>query len=59
MFKVAKVLLNAGADPDAKNKIGQTPLIYACIENHVAMARLLLQVKFFANIQKYLVRHCC
>ena len=29
---------------DKMNKIGQTALIYACIEKHVDMAKLLLKV---------------
>jgi len=43
LVRVGAVLLEAGAKPDATNKIGQTALIYACIEKHVAMIRLLLE----------------
>ena len=52
LVRVGAVLLEAGAkvtqspsflvmfvQPDATNKIGQTALIYACIEKHVAMIR--------------------
>jgi ankyrin repeat protein len=37
-------LLRGGADFNSVNKIGQTPLIYSCIEQHVAVAKLLLEV---------------
>jgi len=40
---VGDVLLGHGADCNKINKIGQTPLIYACIEKHTSMAKLLLQ----------------
>merc|ERR1712117_46895 len=39
---VAAVLLQSRADPGAINKIGQTPLIYAVIEQHVPVIDLLL-----------------
>jgi len=39
---VASVLLESGAQPDATNKIGQTALIYAVIEQHLSMIKLLL-----------------
>jgi ankyrin repeat protein len=37
-------LLSGGADVNSVNKIGQTPLIYSCIEQHVKVAKLLLKV---------------
>ena len=43
--QVGRVLIDGGAAVDAKNKIGQTPLIYACIEQHLDMVKLLLQVE--------------
>ena len=42
--QVTQALIQGGADVNATNKIGQTPLIYSCIEQHVAVAKLLLQV---------------
>ena len=41
---MVKVLVGGGADINSTNKIGQTPLIYASIEQKVGVARLLLQV---------------
>lgn len=42
LVAVAAALLEAGAGVDSVNRIGQTPLIYAVVEQHVAMVRLLL-----------------
>jgi len=42
LVKVATVLLDSGAQPNKANKIGQTPLIYAVIEQHLGMINLLL-----------------
>jgi len=42
LVKVADVLLAAGAQPNKTNKIGQTALIYAVIEQHLSMIKLLL-----------------
>eukprot|EP00961_Rhodomonas_salina_P236509 3196400-Rhodomonas_salina.1 len=39
---MARVLLEAGADKEAKNKGGQTPLHLAAKKNHVQVARVLL-----------------
>jgi ankyrin repeat protein len=46
---VVEVLLAGGADVNAVNKIGQTPLIYACIEQKLDVAKLLLKVIYEAN----------
>jgi len=40
---VAKVLLESGADPDAKNKEGNTPLHAAAYRGHIDVASLLLE----------------
>jgi hypothetical protein len=41
--EVAKLLLRHGADPNAKNEGGWTPLHYAAYEGHVNVVRLLLE----------------
>ncbi|MDD4197464.1 MAG: ankyrin repeat domain-containing protein [Syntrophorhabdaceae bacterium] len=41
-IRAARRLLDAGADPDAKNEFGYTPLHCACIHGHLNVTRLLL-----------------
>ncbi|CAI5506472.1 unnamed protein product [Closterium sp. Naga37s-1] len=40
--EVVQVLLAAGADTDARNSTGNTPLQFACIEGNLDVARILL-----------------
>jgi ankyrin repeat protein len=40
--KIAKFLLDNGANYEAKNKFGYTPLMYASMDNNVEIVRLLL-----------------
>lgn len=40
--KIAALLLEKGADPNAKDKRGKTPLDYACRYSHVKVAKVLL-----------------
>jgi hypothetical protein len=46
-----KLLLERGADPNAKNKDGKTPLHVAAIRGSVDVARLLLQYGVDPNVQ--------
>ncbi|XP_024147251.1 myotrophin [Oryzias melastigma] len=40
---VLEYLISIGADVNAKDKYGMTPLLSACYENHVACVKLLLE----------------
>jgi len=40
---VAALLLDRGADPNAKDAAGRTPLIQAAMKGHTAVAALLLE----------------
>lgn len=40
--EVARLLLNAGANPDAQTTVGDTPLLYAIRRNDVEMVKILI-----------------
>lgn len=40
---MVRLLLEQGADPDAQDHAGTTPLISACDRGHVSIVRILLE----------------
>jgi ankyrin repeat protein len=49
-LKTARLLVRAGAKPDAANRYGVTPLSLACTNGSAAMVELLLQAKADPNL---------
>lgn len=48
-LKKAKELLEKGANPNAYDDLGETPLIYACLDGNTEMVKLLLEYKAKPN----------
>ena len=50
-LEVAQLLLDEGADPDAQDDDGRTPIMHACQEGQVSSVKLLLQYQANINLK--------